>query len=55
MLRHLRWWIASWIAPEMAPAAPELRSSLQEIYNWTAHKDSLWAKRAKNALDKARP
>lgn len=35
-------------------AAPELLAALEEIYEWTAYKDTAWAKRAKAAIDKAK-
>lgn len=31
----------------------ELLECLKSIYNWTEHKDSAWAKRAKAAIDNA--
>ncbi len=53
MLTAIRWKLASWIAPEMAGAAPDLRAALLEIYNWTQYKDTAWARRANAALNKA--
>ena len=53
VLTAIRWKLAAWICREMAGAAPDLRSALLEIYNWTQYKGTPWAKRANAALNKA--
>lgn len=50
MLTRIRWAIANLIAPDMAPAAPELRDCLHQIYNWTPYKHTPWAIRTRRAL-----
>lgn len=50
MPTQLRWILAGWIAPDMATNAPEVRLCLMEIYKWTNHKDSMWARRTAKAL-----
>jgi hypothetical protein len=50
MMTRIRWALASWIAPDMAPKAPELRSCLMQIYQWTDYKDTPWARRTAKAL-----
>lgn len=50
MLTKIRWKLANLIAPDMAPAAPELRACLLAFYNWTAYKGTPLARRAHSAL-----
>lgn len=46
-----------WLHEARKPPAEEvnrdLLQSLTDIYNWTEHKDTAWAKRAKAAIDNA--
>lgn len=50
MMTRIRWALANWIAPDMAPKAPELRSCLLQIYRWTDYKDTVWARRTAKEL-----
>jgi hypothetical protein len=53
MITKIRWAIAFCIAPEMAPAALEMRDCLHQIYAWTTNKGTPWAVRTRAALAKA--